>query len=49
MVLKDVRIVNSHPHADIRNFDKCEGHPMILEGVTFEGAPVAQLGKIEKR
>jgi hypothetical protein len=49
MVLKDVRIVNSQPRADIRNYDKCAGHPIILEGVTFEGAPVAQRGKIEKR
>ena len=49
MWLKDVHIVNSYPRADIRNFDKCQGHPITLDNVTFEGMPVEQFGYIVKR
>ena len=49
MVLKDVRIVNFLPHARIHNFDKCTGHPIVLEGVTFEGSPIDEVGDIVTR
>ncbi len=47
MVLKDVRIVNSQPDADIRNYDKCAGDAIILEGVSVEGPALRQLGYIK--
>jgi parallel beta helix pectate lyase-like protein len=47
MVLKEVRIVNSQPQATIRNYDKCTGHPIILEGVTVEGIAPKQMGFIK--
>ena len=46
MLLKDVRIVNSDPAGQIRNFDKCTGHPITLEAVTFEGIPPKELGYV---
>lgn len=49
MLLKDVRIQNSYNGAVIHNFDKCQGHAVILEGVTFEGLPVMEQGYILKR
>jgi hypothetical protein len=49
MVLRDVRILNAREHADIRNFDKCAGHFIILEHVTVEGAPVPRTGTIIER
>jgi hypothetical protein len=49
MILKDVRIINSKPNASIHNFDKCQGHPIILENVTEEGLPVANKGNVVKR
>jgi hypothetical protein len=49
MVLRNVKIINSNPGAEIQNFGKCEGHPVILEGVTFEGAPVKLIGNIVTR
>lgn len=49
MQLKDVRIVNSRQDAVIHNFDKCKGHPIVLEGVTIEGTPPREIGYILKR
>jgi hypothetical protein len=49
LVLKEVHIVNSRNHAVIHNFDKCQGHPIILEGVTYEGTPVVEQGYVLKR
>ena len=47
MIVKDVRIINSQPEADIRNYDKCTGHPIILEGMTVEGFTPKQAGFIK--
>jgi hypothetical protein len=47
MLIKDVRIINSDPAAEIRNYDKCTGHAVILEAVTFEGIPPKMLGYIK--
>jgi hypothetical protein len=49
MLLKEVRIINERRTAVIHNFDKCQGHPIILQGVTFEGTPPTELGYILKR
>ncbi len=49
MVLKDVTIVNSRPNAKIHNFDKCDGQPIVLDGVTTEGIRFGQIGYILKR
>jgi hypothetical protein len=49
MLLKDVHIINQRRIAVIHNFDKCQGHPIILQGVTFEGTPPTELGYILKR
>jgi hypothetical protein len=47
MLVKEVRIVNSEPEADIRNYDKCTGHPIVLEGVTFDGIAPKRIGFIK--
>jgi Right handed beta helix region len=31
------QIVARHPQAAIHNFDKCQGQPIVLDGVVFEG------------
>jgi hypothetical protein len=49
MVLKDDRIVNQRARAIIHNFDKCSGHPIVLEGVTYEGPPPVEQGYILHR
>jgi hypothetical protein len=49
MVLRDVHIVNANPQAAIHNFDKCSGHPIVLEGVTVEGEPVHEIGDVVRR
>ena len=49
MVLKDVHIENSMRDALIHNFDKCEGHPIVLQQVTVEGLPIKELGYILRR
>lgn len=49
MTLKDVRIVNTDPNADIRNFDRCGGHPIIFQGVTVEGIAPKEIGYIQHR
>ena len=49
MLLKDDRIINQRARTIIHNFDKCEGHPIILEGVTLEGPPLVEQGYILKR
>jgi hypothetical protein len=49
MLLKDDRIINQRARAIIHNFDKCDGHPIILEGVTLEGPPPLEQGYILKR
>ena len=49
MLLKDVRIINQRQRAVIHNFDKCTGHPIILEHVTYEGTPPIEQGYILKR
>jgi hypothetical protein len=46
MLVKDVRIINSDPAGEIRNYDRCAGHAIILEAVTFEGIPPKELGYI---
>ncbi|HUZ72208.1 MAG TPA: right-handed parallel beta-helix repeat-containing protein [Stellaceae bacterium] len=49
MVLKDVRIVDERPDAAIHNFDKCVGHPIVLDHVTIEGPPPREIGYVIKR
>jgi hypothetical protein len=49
LVLKDVRIVNSHPNAKITNFGKCDGHAIVMQGVTIEGLPLKEFGYIYAR
>jgi len=49
MLLKDDRIINQRARAIIHNFDKCDGHPIILEDVTLEGPPLVEQGYILKR
>jgi hypothetical protein len=49
MTLRDVRIVNSRRGAVIHNFDRCTGHPIVLDHVTFEGLPVERIGDIVVR
>lgn len=49
MVMKNVHIINARPNAAIHNFDKCEGHPIVLEGVTVEGTPIDERGNVVKR
>jgi hypothetical protein len=49
MLLKEVRIINSRSKAVIHNFGKCEGHAIVLQGVTFEGVPPVEEGYILKR
>ena len=44
-----MHIVNSRLDADIHNFDKCHGHPIVLEGVTIEGDAPKELGYVLKR
>ena len=46
MLVKEVRIVNSDPEARIHNYDKCAGHAITLEAVTFEGIPPKELGYV---
>ena len=48
-LLKDVHIVNSRNVAVIHNFDKCNGHPILLEGVTYEGTRPVEAGYVLKR
>lgn len=47
MLLKEVRIVNSQPQAEIRNSDKCAGRAIILQGMTVEGSPPKEYGFIK--
>ena len=49
LVLKDVRIINSHPNAKITNFGKCDGHAIVLQGVTVDGLPLREYGYIYTR
>jgi hypothetical protein len=49
MVLRDVRIINRGNEAFIHNFDKCDGHAIVLENVTFEGKPPIEVGNIIRR
>jgi len=49
MVLKDDRIINERARMIIHNFDTCQGHPIILDGVTFEGPPPIEQGYVLKR
>ncbi len=49
MVLKDVHIINSAPDAAIHNFDKCAGHPIVLEHVTVEGTTPREIGYVITR
>jgi len=46
MLLKEVRIINSTFDARIRNYDKCTGHAIILQGVTFIGTAPRQMGYV---
>lgn len=47
MLVKDVRVINADPAAQIRNYDKCVGHAIILEAVTIEGIAPKMLGYIK--
>jgi len=47
MLIKDVRIINADPNAQIRNFDRCAGHAIFLEAVSFEGFPPKKVGYIK--
>jgi hypothetical protein len=47
MLVKEVRIVNSEPDADIRNYDKCTGQPIVLERVIFDGIAPKLIGFIK--
>jgi len=47
MLIKDVRIINADPDAQIRNFDRCAGHAIFLETVSFEGFPPKKVGYIK--
>lgn len=49
MTLKDVRIVNADPRAAIHNYDRCAGHPIVLQNVTVEGTPVREIGYVVTR
>lgn len=49
LVLKDVTIVNSRRDAVIHNFDKCDGGPIVLEGVRAQGMPFRKIGYILSR
>jgi hypothetical protein len=49
MILKDVTIVNSRPDAKIHNFDKCDGRPIVLDGVRTQGMPFREIGYILRR
>lgn len=49
MLLKDVRIENSEPAARIVNFNKCAGHPIILEDVIFNGIKPKLVGLVQLR
>ena len=46
MTLKNIKIVNSRPDADIQNFDRCEGKAIVFQGVTVEGMPFKEFGYI---
>ncbi len=48
MVVKEVRIVNSEPNADIRNYDKCAGHAITLESMIYEGIRPKLVGLIKE-
>lgn len=49
MLVKAVRIVNSHANADIRNYDRCVGHPIVLDEVSSEGIPIQEFGYVVHR
>lgn len=49
MLIKDVRIINTEPDASIRNYDKCSGHPIVIEGLKIEGIPPKQIGYVIRR
>jgi hypothetical protein len=49
MVLKDVEIINQRANATITNYDRCVGHPIVLDGVTFKGIPPRLAGYILRR
>lgn len=49
MVLRDVRIVNLRQRGVIHDFDKCEGHAIVLENITYEGARPVEEGNIIHR
>jgi hypothetical protein len=49
MLVKAVRIVNSHANADIRNYDKCVGHPIVLDEVASQGIPIRDFGYVVHR
>jgi hypothetical protein len=47
MLLKDIVIINSQPEAAIHNYDKCAGHPIIIDGMTIKGIPPKEYGFIK--
>jgi hypothetical protein len=49
MLLKDVRVINLKPGAQIQNFDKCTTQRIELDGVRFDGFPVSLIGAIFPR
>jgi len=46
LTLKQVHVVNATATGDIRNFDTCHGMPIVLQGVTFEGAMPRLIGYV---
>ncbi len=46
MLIREVRVVNSEPGAEIKNFDRCAGRAIVLQSVTFEGIPPKLLGYV---
>ena len=47
MLLKDIIVINSQPEAAIHNYNRCSGHPIIIDGMTVQGLPPKQYGYIK--
>ena len=43
------RIVNEHPSGSVTNYGKCDGQPIILEGVVFEGVRPVLRGYVQEK
>jgi hypothetical protein len=49
MVMRDVRIINRRTRGVIHDFDKCEGHAIVLQNITYEGVRPLEEGNILHR